>query len=92
MKIFSLRTAAIAAWAIGLGSWLPMALIENNALHNPDRPSGELTAPLRIKGTVRYVTPDEASIDGAANIGFWTGLLAFGAVIVLLRIKDRPDR
>ncbi len=85
MKRRILSIVAVAVWAFGMASWFPLASIENGALSHPDHAVGQLTAPLQVKGVVRYVTPRDALIDQIAQVTFVGCVLTFIAIAVTLR-------
>ena len=75
----------VAAWAVCMISWVPLAFIEGEALHQPEKPTALYSRPMSIKGVRRYVTPGQARWDGLAHTGFTSGwlvaLLAGGAAL-----------
>jgi hypothetical protein len=71
------RWIAIAAWAIGIGCSFLGEWVERSALRQPSEPVGEYSVPMRLKGVIRYVTPDQQFYNTLAQIGFPGGLVAF---------------
>jgi len=62
----------------GAASWSALAYVETNALSQPDHATGVFTVAVHLKGVVRYMTPEQHSIDQIAR---WT---FFGCVFVPL--------
>jgi uncharacterized membrane protein len=63
---------------VGAASWSALAYIETNALSQPDHAIGAFTVAVRLKGVMRYMTPEQHTIDQIAS---WT---FFGCVLVPL--------
>ena len=70
-------TALLSLVAIAAAlSWSALAYIETNALSQPDHAMGVFTVAVHLKGVVRYMTPEQHTIDEIAN---WT---FFGCVFI----------
>jgi hypothetical protein len=84
------RAVYFVAWATMMISWLPLASIETKALSQPDRYSSPYTQPMKLKGVVRYVTPNQEWWDRVAHIGFGGGwLVGVGAFAMAWREKRK---
>lgn len=74
---------AIAAAA----SWSALAYIETNALSQPDHPTGVFTVAVHLKGVVRYMTPEQHSIDQIASWTFFASV--FVPLVTVFATKAR---
>ncbi len=83
----------VAFLLISSTAWFVMFQIETAALRRPDHAIGQYTAPLHVKGVVRYVTPQEQLWDSVAQNVFganWLAAILFGVIVA--RGKGRAQR
>jgi hypothetical protein len=50
---------ALTAWGGAFMSFFPAAQIETAALSQPHHRFGAYTQPIEVKGTIRYITPEQ---------------------------------
>lgn len=81
----------IVAWLVVMLSWFLSAEIEIAAISQPNRPTGQFTQPMNLKGVVRYVTPKQATIDEISNWGFLGGWLIFVSGVLFYRWLDKKS-
>ena len=78
-------------WCVGIASWFLLDSVETRALSQPKHAIAPYTRPMRLKGVVRYVTPDQEKWDDLGEAGFLgSWLIGMGAVLagrLLERLK-----
>ncbi len=87
-----LKPIFVVAWLVAMISWFPMAEIETAVLKQPDHPTAQFTQPMHLKGVIRYVTPNQASIDNLAHWGFIGGWLIGVSSFLIYRWLERGKR
>lgn len=81
IKVHPALKALGLLWVLaGAGSWGTLAYIETNALSQPNHAQGAFTVAMHLKGVVRYMTPEQHTIDQIAK---WTfiGCVLAGLVV-----------
>lgn len=85
----ALRIGAYAVWALAMISFFPMAIIETEALRQPDHPTGPYTEAMHVKGVLRYVTPNQMLWDNIAQFCFIGGIGGFAVTMLICRAIER---
>ena len=80
-----LIAVSVICWLLMIAAWFPASVIEREALRQPPYRTEQFTEPLRVKGTIRHVTPIQRDWHVAATTAFHAGwfLGALATIAVL---------